>query len=81
MKVHEFESQAWMSLLNICSLHICIVQDCGEDYVYSAFFDNEGQIRSKITKSKILYTKQGKPYFNKNRVRYYLDDFIKSSIG
>ena len=46
-----------------------------EDKVKFAY--HNGEKFSKLTTSVIRYDKEGQPYFNSGKCKYYLHDFIK----
>lgn len=76
MKKENFKVQAVKSITNLLSLHVMIVHEDGEDFVYSRYCDNEGKL-GKMTKSYVHYSRKDAPYFIKDNKRCYLDEFMK----
>ena len=49
-----------------------------EDYVISEVIKPTAKHRTH--RNVICYTAEGRPFFNINRKRYYLDEFVKTNI-
>ena len=66
---------AVMGICNTCGIVILDIVYGINDYVISAFCDGENYNHKR--KTKIFYDNNDRPYFNRYRVKYYLDDFYK----
>lgn len=53
------------------------IMDINSDYVVSC--ENYGNGRIRWAKAQINYSRGGRPYFNRNRQREYLDEYMKVS--
>lgn len=71
----DYKPLAIYPVCNFGGLAIMEIEDGCDTYVYVA--DNYGDGYKNLTKNKIYYNGQGKPYFIRYRKRYYLDDFLK----
>ena len=66
---------AVMGICNTCSIVIFdIIYDIN-DYVISAFSDGENYSHKR--KTRIFYDNNGRSYFVRYDVKYYLDDFMR----
>lgn len=65
---------AWSGVLILEVIHEV------DDYVITCYevSDDEGTQRSNYSKVKLQYNGNGRSYFRKQGVRYYLDEFIKA---
>jgi hypothetical protein len=67
-----------LGVLTICNfggLAIMEIEDGIDTYVYVT--DNYGDGYKNLSKNKVYYDAKGNSYFVRNRVRYYLHDFMK----
>ena len=67
---------ASLSITNTMALVIKEIVYDTDDYVVAYFID--GEKKSRETKNKISYTKNGEAYFIKNGTRYLLNSFIRT---
>lgn len=65
-----------LSITNTMALVIKEIIYGADDYVVAYFTD--GEKKSRETKNKISYTKNGEAYFIKNGTRYFLNSFIRT---
>lgn len=77
--LRQFNPTHYMDITNVVSLHIEIVRDNGEHYVYASYYDGLNRCFDKVTKSVVRCGSKGHPYFLKNRQRFYLVDFFKKT--
>ena len=63
-----------LTLSNWGGLEILDIKYGVDDYVVACF--NWGTGRQQIRNHKIITAPSGRPYFSKNRYRYYLDEIL-----
>jgi len=68
---------ATCSTCNFGGVCIMELQQGIDDYVITAENYGEGYIR--VSKSRIQYTAQGKPFFVRQRQRWYLSEFMRTN--
>ena len=79
MPKHEFKPTHYLDVTSIVSLHIEIVKENGECFIYGAYYDSLDRRFDKVTKSTVRTNKFGHVYFIKSSQRYYLADFIRKT--
>ena len=67
-----------IAVMGICNTYGIAIFDIVygiNDYIISAF--NDGENYSHKRKTRIFYDNNDRPYFNRYRVKYYLDEFMR----
>ena len=64
---------AMQGLTNVFSIAILAIDEL-EDKITSCFYDMDKQENTRTT--KIFYGPDGEPYFNRYKVKYFLNDFL-----
>ena len=66
---------AMQGLTNVFSIAILAIDEL-EDKITSCFYDMDKQENTRTT--KIFYGPDGEPYFNRYKVKYFLNDFLRA---
>ena len=74
-KIVNNKPVAVLGLCNTCSIVILDIVYGIDDCIISAFSDDDGYKHKR--KTRIFYDNNGKPYFCRYGVKYYLDEFIR----
>ena len=65
---------AMQGLTNVFSIAILAIDEL-EDKITSCFYDMDKQENTRTT--KIFYGPDGETYFNRYKVKYFLNDFLR----
>ena len=74
-KIVNNKPVAVMSICNTCSIVILDIVYGIDDCIISAFSDDGGYKHKR--KTRIFYDNNGRAYFNRYNMKYYLDEFIR----
>ena len=59
----------------LCNFGGLAIMEIKDDEVYVC--ENYGDEYKRLTKNRIFYNRSGYPYFNRNRQRFYLSEFMR----
>ena len=65
---------AIQGLTNVFSIAVLAIDEL-EDKITSCFYNTDKQ--DSVRTTKLFYTANGEPYFNRYKVKYFLNDFLR----